>query len=88
MFLWALLHGASILADRPILVSVLQSGQLFNRFLGNIWLLHGPPMLVDKTSFCYVPYNYANFYRFEESSSYWSVKVVIITNLGQKQKSA
>ena len=32
--------------------------------------LHGPSMLVDKTNFGLVLYNYANFYRFEESSSY------------------
>ena len=35
--------------------------------------LHGPPMLVDKTNFGSVLYNHANFYRFEEISSYWSV---------------
>ena len=33
-----------------------------------------PPMLVDKTNFGLVLYNYSNFYRFEEKSSYWSVK--------------
>ena len=27
--------------------------------------LHGPPVLVDKTNFGLVLYNYANFYRFE-----------------------
>ena len=32
--------------------------------------LHGPPMLVDKTNFGLVLYNHANFYRFEETSSY------------------
>ena len=35
--------------------------------------LHGPPMLVDKTNFGSVLYNQANFYRFKETSSYWSV---------------
>ena len=45
-------------------------------------------MLVDKTNFRLVPYSHANFYRFEESSSYWPVKVVIITDMGQRQKSA
>ena len=50
--------------------------------------LHGPPMLVDKINFGLVFYNHVNFYRFEDASSYWSVKVVIITNLEQKQKSA
>ena len=34
--------------------------------------LHGPPMLVNKTNFCLVLYNHANFYQFEESSSYCS----------------
>ena len=37
------------------------------------WLLHGPPMLADKTNFGLVLYNHANFYRFEELSGYWSV---------------
>ena len=36
-------------------------------------LLHGPPMLVDKTKFDLVLYNHANFYRFDKTSS-WSVK--------------
>ena len=31
-------------------------------------------MLVDKTNFGLVLYNHANFYGFEETSSYWSVK--------------
>ena len=35
--------------------------------------VHGPPMLVDKTNFRLVIYNHANFYRFEETSSHWSV---------------
>ena len=39
-----------------------------------VFKLHGPPMLVDKTNFGLVIYNNANFYRFEELSSYWSVK--------------
>ena len=29
-------------------------------------------MLVDMTNFGLVLYNHANFYRFEETSSYWS----------------
>ena len=29
-------------------------------------------MLVDKTKFGLVPYNHGNFYKFEETSSYWS----------------
>ena len=37
-------------------------------------LLHGPPMLVDKTNSGLVLYNYANVYQFEETSSYWSVE--------------
>ena len=32
--------------------------------------LHGPPMLVDKTSFGFVLYDRANVYRLEETSSY------------------
>ena len=31
-------------------------------------------MLVDKTNFGSVIYNHANFYRFEETSSYWLVE--------------
>ena len=31
-------------------------------------LLHGPPMMADKTNFGLVLYNHANFYRFEETS--------------------
>ena len=53
--------------------------------------LLGPPMLTDiyiyKTNCGIVFYNHANFYRFDKTSSYWSVKVVIMTNLGQRQKS-
>ena len=37
-------------------------------------LLHDPPMLVGKTSFGLGIYNHTNFYRFVETSSYWSVK--------------
>ena len=37
-----------------------------------------PPMLIDKTNFGSVIYNHANFYRFEETSSYWSVKQISI----------
>ena len=40
--------------------------------------LHGPPMLVDKTKFGLVIYNHAKFYRFEETSSYWSVKRISV----------
>ena len=40
--------------------------------------LHGPPMLVDTTNFGLVFYNHANFYRFEETSSYWSVKQISV----------
>ena len=35
-------------------------------------------MLVDKTNFGLVLYNHANFYRFEETSSYWSVKRISV----------
>ena len=41
-------------------------------------LLHGPPMLLDKTNFDLVLYNHANFYQLEETSSYWSVKQILI----------
>ena len=37
-------------------------------------VLHGPSMLVDKTNYGLVLYNHANFYGFDELSSYWSVK--------------
>ena len=40
--------------------------------------LHGPPMLVYKTNFGLVCYNHANFYRFEKSSIYWSVKRITV----------
>ena len=36
--------------------------------------LHGPPKSADKTDFGLVIYNHANFYRFGETSRYWSVK--------------
>ena len=41
-------------------------------------LLHGPSELVDKTNSGLVLYNRANFYGFEESSSYWSVKQILV----------
>ena len=41
-------------------------------------LLHGPPMSVDKTDFGLVLYNHINFYRFEETSSYLSVKRISV----------
>ena len=41
-------------------------------------LLHGLPMLVDKTNFGLVLYNHANFYRFEKTSSYWSVERISV----------
>ena len=40
--------------------------------------LHGSPMLVEKTKFGIVLCNQTNFYRFEESSSYWSVKRISV----------
>ena len=40
--------------------------------------LHGPPILFVKTSFDQVIYNQANFYQFEETSSYWSVKRISV----------
>ena len=41
-------------------------------------LIASPQMLVDETNFGLVLYNLANFYRFEETSSYWSVKRVSV----------
>ena len=35
-------------------------------------------MLVDKTKFGLALYNHANFYQFEETSSYWSVKRISV----------
>ena len=35
-------------------------------------------MLVDKTNFGLVIYNYANFYRVEETSGYWLVKRISV----------
>ena len=46
--------------------------------IDNDLTLHGPPMLVDKTNFDLVLYNHANFYRFEETSSYWSAKQISV----------
>ena len=40
--------------------------------------LHGSPLLVDKTKFGIVHCNQTNFYRFEESSSYRSVKRISV----------
>ena len=45
-------------------------------------LLHGPPILVDKTNFGLEIYNQANFYRFEETPSYWLVKKIRPANVG------
>ena len=44
------------------------------KYVQHFFILHGPPMLVDKTNFGLVLSNHANFYRFEKTSSYWSVK--------------
>ena len=41
-------------------------------------LLHGPPLFVDKTNFDLKLYTHANFYRFEESFSYCSVKRISV----------
>ena len=48
--------------------------ELLRNTLFGLVELHGSPMLVDKTNFGLVLYNHANFYRFEDTSSYWSVK--------------
>ena len=37
-----------------------------------------PPMLDDKTNFGLVTFNHANFYRFEETSRYWSNKPISV----------
>ena len=41
---------------------------------GCVHKLYGLPMSVDKTDFGLALYNHANFYRFEETSTYWSVE--------------
>ena len=54
-------------------ITFLQSSfELLSMLFG---LLHGLPMLADKTNFGLVPYNHANYYRFEESSSYKNLSV-------------
>ena len=58
------LHGS------PMLVGVV----LYN----HVCQLHGPRMFVDKTNFGLKIYNHANFYRFEKTSSYWSVKRISV----------
>ena len=40
--------------------------------------LHGPPVLIDQINFGLVLYNHANFYQFEETSSYWSVERISV----------
>ena len=40
--------------------------------------LHGPRMLVDEINSGLVIYKHANFYRFEETYSYWSVKRISV----------
>ena len=53
------------LHDPPMLVDKTNFGLV---------LYNHAPMLVDKTNFGSVLYNHTNFYRFEETSSYWSLK--------------
>ena len=43
-----------------------------------LFILHGPPMLVDKTNFGLVLYNHTNFYQLEEISNHWSVKRISV----------
>ena len=38
-------------------------------------------MLVETTNSGLVLYNHANFYRFEEASSYWSIKQISVFSL-------
>ena len=47
----------------------------------NFTSLQGPAMLADKTNFGLVLYNHTNFYLFEETSSYWSVRRIITFSL-------
>ena len=47
-------------------------------FTSFLIVLHGPPILVDKTNFGLVLYSHANFYRFEETSSYWLLKRISV----------
>ena len=55
-----------------------ENKQLFANNVNQV-LLHGPPLLVDKTNFGLFLYNHANFYRFEETSSYWSVNRISVS---------
>ena len=64
---------AGILDD----VEIMKIGQDFNSYCKQKEL-QGPPMLFDKTNFGLVIYNQANFYRFEETSSYWLVKRISV----------
>ena len=55
--------------------SALRWWRLLGVYVSSLALvLHGPPMLVDKTNFGLVLYNHAIFYQFEETSSNWLVK--------------
>ena len=44
----------------------------------NFGLLQGPSILIDKTNFDLVLCKHANFYRFEERSSNWSVRRISV----------
>ena len=70
-----------ILSSRTSPSKTQGTGQPIDAFdpLAGIYLsLHGPLILVDKTNFDLVLNNHADFYRFEETSSYWSVKRISV----------
>ena len=52
--------------------------KLLNAFKDSSGELHGPTMLVDNTNFGSVIYNHANFYLFEETSTYWLVERISV----------
>ena len=53
--------------DIIVKMTYLTRSETFKFVYLSILILHGPPMLVDKTSFGLVLYNPTNFYRFEET---------------------
>ena len=68
------------LTDRPHMTLDVYRGRKTTQQqpIPNQPLLHGPPRLVDKTNYGLVLCNHANFYRFEDASSDWSVKRISV----------
>ena len=52
--------------DTKYLKTIVRGREHITKSRGIKQILHGPPMLVDKTNFGLVFYNHANFYRFLE----------------------